>query len=733
MKQLFPFIANNSNKHKKKMNKMKKLKLNSNSNGKRLKTFNNINSYKSLKTEILQNFAKHKPNTTTFKNNGFMSSIENFSKTSKDHITINEYNKISNDLMERYTYYNPKAETEEDIIDYENEMTKTKADYFLKKKKVIQLSLDKSKKLMQTSNDFKTQKAIIKFNATEFKNPIDSLGLILKNKTIHDKVLNNYQNREMQCFGNNIRKINKIKGILSLSKNVKISTILPRNFEDFENEMDLKTYRNSIAPNVPSIIGNLRKSNPNLTLSQENNKQSNTNITNINLLSQNQSRISTLTQDVLQKGSIYLLPGYHQSTKIFPECREEFSLNHDLSSNTLYLFSGNTSHIDSPLLWKFNLSNFIWEPLKPVSNVIEKRCGHTGVIYKSKLIIFGGRYLDNTALADVDIYNIEQNYWEMNNYNTIIYLKLRRNHVACLVGQQMFVHGGIDEYGDYLDDSYLLSLGNTYRWSKALISNYGKRSRFPKLAFHSCCLVVPYEIQKHPRFNIHKIPEIPIGLTNTRIREKGIYIFGGKKSELKDPCNKMWVLKIGKKYLEWMEIISKGKPPCPRYLFSMNFYEQGNYIIIHGGKTKSLRSEQILKDTYLFELLRFEWIRVLHGCFDYIVKPRFSHAAIIHNRRLIIFGGVNEQGFSGSNFFLIKLEPESKNEIFLKQRSSVTKRYLLTMKTIRETKDNKEGNDKDDEKDEKDENNKNNKSHHNINRSLSKSRKKAKLNLKNVE
>ena len=65
-------------------------------------------------------------------------------------------------------------------------------------------------------------------------------------------------------------------------------------------------------------------------------------------------------------------------------------------------------------------------------------------IYKSKLIIFGGRYLDNTALADVDIYNIEHNYWEMNNYNTIIFLKLRRNHVACLVGSQMFVHGGID-------------------------------------------------------------------------------------------------------------------------------------------------------------------------------------------------------------------------------------------------------------------------------------------------
>jgi hypothetical protein len=300
----------------------------------------------------------------------------------------------------------------------------------------------------------------------------------------------------------------------------------------------------------------------------------------------------------------------------------------------------------------------------------------------------------------------------MNNYNTIIFLKLRRNHVACLVGSQMFIHGGIDEFGEYLDDSFLLSLGNNYKWEKAKIINYRKRSRFPKLAFHSCCLVVPYEIQKNPRFNIYKFPEVPVGAMNFKIREKGIYIFGGKKSELKDPCNKMWVLKIGKKHLEWMEIIANGKPPCPRYLFSMNFYEQGNYLIIHGGKTKSLKSEQILKDTYLFELLRFEWIRVLHGCFDSIVKPRFSHASVIYNKRLIIFGGVNEQGFSGSNFFMIKLLPENNQEIFLRSKNSENKRSMLAMKTIREIKDEGGKVDNKNKEDDKEEDNGNHKSVH---------------------
>ena len=283
----------------------------------------------------------------------------------------------------------------------------------------------------------------------------------------------------------------------------------------------------------------------------------------------------------------------------------------------------------------------------------------------------------------IDIYNIEQNYWEMNNYNSTIFLKLRRNHVACLVGSQMFIHGGIDEDGNYLCDSFLLSLNNN-KWAKAKINNFRRNIILPKLAYHSCCLVVPYEIQIHPRFNIYKIPDIPV---NSRIKEKGIYIFGGKKGDLKEPSNKMWLLRIGKKYLDWMEIMTLGKPPCPRYLFSMNFYEQENFIIIHGGKTKSLKSEQILNDTFLFELMRFQWIKVLHGCFDQIVKPRFSHAGIIYNKRLIIFGGVNEQGFSGSNFFLIKLSTENNEDIFFKDNNAENKRLLVTMKTHREIKD----------------------------------------------
>jgi len=687
MKSIFPFIDNYNN-HNKTSYKSKQLSLNSNE---RLKTDNNFRNHKSIKSKFFSNNTNYfSPNIKFFRNNNFMNTIEDFSKKVKEE-PIKEYRKHSEDLMLKYSYYNPKAETEENLINYEDEMTETKASFFRKTKKDIQKYLKESKKLMKTQKNFGSQKAIIKFDKSEFNNPFDSLGLILKNKTIHDKVLDSYQNRELQTYGNNIRKINKIKGEFNLIKNVKIT-----NMFNFMESLKNNTNKNDISNNL-----NEEKSNEKREINSEDQKQFQSR--GSTLIKKN--HILIISPDVLLKGSIYLLPGYFQSTKRCPESREEFSLNYDPISNSIFLFSGNSSYRDSPLLWKFDLFKYIWEPIKQTNEVIDKRCGHTSIIYKSKLIIFGGRYLHNTALGDVDIYNIEQNYWEMNNYNSTIFLKLRRNHVACLVGSQMFIHGGIDEDGNYLCDSFLLSLNNN-KWAKAKINNFRRNIILPKLAYHSCCLVVPYEIQIHPRFNIYKIPDIPV---NSRIKEKGIYIFGGKKGDLKEPSNKMWLLRIGKKYLDWMEIATLGKPPSPRYLFSMNFYEQENFIIIHGGKTKSLKSEQILNDTYLLDLMRFQWIKVLHGSFDQIVKPRCSHAGIIYNKRLIIFGGVNEQGFSGSNFFLIKLNTELNEDIFFKNKNAGNKRLLLTMKTYRENKETNNGENKFNKNGKKEENNKNKK------------------------
>ena len=551
MKPLFPKLINH--KSSKSYRPKKRIKININLNN--LSNLYNTNTQIKLlknKKEKQQCLSPKEISTylRTISNNSFrkkdsyfMESIQDFAKNSKIK-TIEEYSKKTDDLMVRYTYSNP----EDDVTHYEAEMTRTKFDFYNKKKEDVENYLNRSKRLLMKSMlDIKKQKTLIKLKETDFKNPIDSLGLILKNKAIHDKVLNSYQKREMQSFGKTIEEYSKIKEIINMSKNVKITSMMSKAFEkEFQEQTDLEN-KNSEKDNIEE--NNLNTINNDIIENKIENQTKKKNF----------FKVKGLSSYDFAKGSVFLLTGYNQATKICPESREQFSLNYEPITNYIYLFSGNSCYIGNQQLWRYNLLTFNWEALNAPSQLMEGRSGHTGIIYKSKLIIFGGRYLNNTNLADVDIYNIDNNSWTMPQLNTSIFLTLRRNHVACLVGQQMFIHGGVDELGEYLDDSYLLNLSGNYRWFKASTIAYGPS---PKLGYHSCCLVCPIDIQKNPKFSVYRFPEITItsiNKINTQIREKGIYLFGGKRSDLKDPSNKLWLLKIGRKPLEWTEIKAKGK------------------------------------------------------------------------------------------------------------------------------------------------------------------------------
>ncbi len=76
-----------------------------------------------------------------------------------------------------------------------------------------------------------------------------------------------------------------------------------------------------------------------------------------------------------------------------------------------------------------------------------------------------------------------------------------------------------------------------------------------------------------------------------------------------------------------------GKSPHPRYGHTMNFYEQGNFLIVHGGRNDFSSDSFALSDTYIFELNRFEWI-LIELYFDNPknkVFNRCGHSSIIYS------------------------------------------------------------------------------------------------------
>jgi hypothetical protein len=70
----------------------------------------------------------------------------------------------------------------------------------------------------------------------------------------------------------------------------------------------------------------------------------------------------------------------------------------------------------------------------------------------------------------------------------------------------------------------------------------------------------------------------------------------------------------------------------------MSYYEEGNYVVIHGGRNDLSSDSFALNDTYLLELSKLSWIQVTLY-FDNLknqVYNRCGHSSIIYSKNIIL-------------------------------------------------------------------------------------------------
>ena len=295
-------------------------------------------------------------------------------------------------------------------------------------------------------------------------------------------------------------------------------------------------------------------------------------------------------------------------------------------------------------------------------NHISVRFGHTAVLYQKRLIVFGGlaKLTMNTGpyfLQDIEIFNVEDKVWSTSIVSRST-LKLRRNHVAILVGMyliyfyrfniklisnfycvgsQMFIHGGVGDDEEYFGDCGVFLIVSQ-KWFSCPVS---EKTPPPILSNHTCCLVFPHEIRNNSKMSIYKLPDLKVNrrpekVSNyydyqKRISIPGIYVYGGQKNSNGDLNKDIFILRIGRKPLEWYKPQISGNAPRARYSHTMSFYEDGNFLIIHGGRNDSTDVSYALCDTFLLDLKLMEWIEV-HVFSDTFsqVFNRCSHAAILN-------------------------------------------------------------------------------------------------------
>jgi hypothetical protein len=129
-------------------------------------------------------------------------------------------------------------------------------------------------------------------------------------------------------------------------------------------------------------------------------------------------------------------------------------------------------------------------------------------------------------------------------------------------------------------------------------------------------------------------------------------------------------MRLGKKPLEWLKPLVRGKAPRPRYSHTMNYFEEGNFLIVHGGRNDLTSDSFALNDTHIFDLQKLEWqeITLLSETDSpgFSVFNRCGHSAIVYCKyffyflflasKLIIFGGMNNLNYIGSSIFIINMD-----------------------------------------------------------------------------
>jgi len=152
-------------------------------------------------------------------------------------------------------------------------------------------------------------------------------------------------------------------------------------------------------------------------------------------------------------------------------------------------------------------------------------------------------------------------------------------------------------------------------------------------------------------------------------------MFGGRDE--KGAKNSLYILRIGKKPVEWILANVAGTPPLPRYGHSMNYYPEKAILVVFGGRNDenfAKSGETYLSDIWILYLERLTWAewdqREIDGP---IPIARYSHATECFGSSVMILGGLSEYNYCKSDVYLLDLDGSSKKTSTVKNPDNEVK------------------------------------------------------------
>ena len=331
-----------------------------------------------------------------------------------------------------------------------------------------------------------------------------------------------------------------------------------------------------------------------------------------------------------------------------PSSRMEFSLTK--FGNKIYLYGGLSSIIYNDL-WTYNIDRNKWNKVALNSKDIAlPRKGHTSLIIKNTLFIYGGETPKDSIPEDIVAYNLIMDKFFIPKVNGKRKINQRKGHIMVGTNQTFLVQGGVDVRTLNIENSaFIYNIYENY-WES--LEYIGKP--LPYRAYHSAVIVNRYSRNSLGVYTFYSLPDDLSEENKSKIRYEGIYMFGGI-NEKKNYTNTLFIIKTGKKPCINIKPKIQGRPPEPRIHAKMLFLENYDFLVIHGG----IKINQNYCDNIaVLNLENFNWIKPIID--DEKGEPnligRIKHEIFFSEDKLYILGGLGEENMLPMNFEIVEFE-----------------------------------------------------------------------------
>jgi Kelch motif len=363
---------------------------------------------------------------------------------------------------------------------------------------------------------------------------------------------------------------------------------------------------------------------------------------------------STKSEEISVYWSVIDTKGY------IPEARSGATIN--IINHTIYILGGERSE-QSSYMKKLDYRSLMWENVIPANtNTLEVpmiRSGHTSVIYKNYLVVYGGFTSFNlnlqirNCISLVYLYDTNTNIWRSYKPAGPV-SEARRNHCAALIGSSLTVYSGVDSKGSLVPSISVLDL-KAMRWLNFKINGEIPTPR------SNCSLTSAYHpsLLDHFNFDIFSVPKVYDNVYTKQT--SGLYMFGGlgKTGKVFNDIHLLKGLTTRNEAFElvWEKITPAGNEPVPRHSHSANLC--GGFLVIMGGRNDNI-SNSIVDQLAILRISNWRWESIkIYGDSP---SARIGASTASINSKLLILGGMYLTGYASSALYQLETDPKIVSE-----------------------------------------------------------------------